>query len=125
MTLLSEGTDMETTSISRRGFLGALAAFSAVVAGGVKMPPSTSPLPALPEQDDLLASLADCRVRKWDMNICYLEPSYLDVEYVYSPIAAKSPLDDYVAAARKNMRPILVSENVALSGPRTISVRFM
>ena len=113
------------TQISRRGFLGALAAFSAAVADGVKMPPSTSPLPPLPEQEDFIDSLTDCRVREYNMSASYLEPSYLEVEYVYAPDAPKSSLDEYVAGLRKSKKPVRVSETVGMNGARTVNGRFM
>jgi hypothetical protein len=110
-------------NVSRRGFLGALAAFTAAVASGKTMPPSIAGGSPTPEQGGIMATLKDCRVRGYSNSFNWLEPSCFEVEYVYAPGVPETELDRYVVERIKGLRPVAIRDSRV--GRRVCEIRFM
>lgn len=113
-----------TTTVSRRGFLGALAAFTAAVASGAKMIPASSGLPALPCQTDLLASLEECRCvsTTYSLYAYGQHPNTFEATFVHSPDAPLSSQDEFARARMKDMLPIKVTEELDDNGRKKVTV---
>jgi hypothetical protein len=98
--------------MDRRGFLGSLAAITAAVASGLKLPKGAEVAAALPKavavQNQLLDLIKDCHALSIESH-CYINgPMTFTVEYIHSPDSKKSGDTLMVETYTKNMRPISV-----------------
>jgi hypothetical protein len=102
--------DENKLTVSRRGFLGALTAFTAAIASGVAMPTGTSvAFRPRQEQLDLLAILKDCRVQSYEVEHFLDSYTRLRVVYRHSPKAPRTSLDEFVDQERYKKLPINVT----------------
>lgn len=105
-------------TVSRRGFIGALGAFTAALTFGKAMPAGVEiatgrgAVKPLKEQIDLLEILKDCRVVSYENTTTLTGPSTLEVKYRHDPGSARTSLDDVVDASRKHMLPVSASVTV-------------
>ena len=111
-------------SVSRRGFLGSLTAFTAAVAGGAAMPSSRSLLPPRPEQLDLESILKECRVLSWAREVSLDGPERLVVEYEHDPSKPMTGFEGMVDELRLGMRPVLVVMGFDGKGVNHVRVAF-
>jgi|LauGreDrversion4_2_1035121.scaffolds.fasta_scaffold482209_2 hypothetical protein len=100
---------LDVPNVTRRGFLGAIAAFTAAVASGVRMPAGIAKSPPLPAQCDLLAILKDCRVESYAHEFIVDSYARLNVTYRHAPHEPRTTLDDLVDKAREGRLPISAS----------------
>ena len=110
--------------VSRRGFLGALTAFTAAAASGAQMVPSWSGKPALPCQSELLASLSECRVVEhiYSLYAFGQHPNTYTVRFVHAPDAPLTSLDENARAHMRGMVPISVTQVRDENGRKEVTV---
>lgn len=93
---------------SRRGFFGTVTAFVAV-AMTKRLPTSTSRMPPIREQVDLMeALLRDCRVVSWDEECSIDAPTELSVRWKYAPNEPHTQLDEIVRQRVVGKHPVQV-----------------
>jgi hypothetical protein len=99
-------------NISRRGFLGALAAFTAAAAAKT-LPTSLSAAPPVPEQVDFLAGLIkECRVTGIEQQASVRGIMRIVVTYRHDPTGPRTCLDDMARQEVGGRRPVNASVTI-------------